>query len=119
MTSSLMVVLLRPLRHRRERAPPGPLHAPGRRHDAHAMDAFHGADHVDATEKRPPPLPGLLQDAEAVQPALLPEWRRIATELAPVQLEAEHAQPVAQSQQPDVARVPRGFLARRAKLPRP
>src|SRR5689334_5210794 len=114
-----MAILVRALGDRSERAAPRPLHAPCRRDDSHTVDALHRADHVDAAEERPPACPGLLHEAESVEPALLPERRRVAAELAAVQLEAEHAQPVPQPQKPDVARVPGRLLARGEELPRP
>ena len=93
------------LRDRRgEGAPPRPLPAPVRRHEAHALDALHRADDIDAAGDRPPARAGLLHEVEAIEPQLLPERRRIAAELAAVQLEAEHAQPVAQPEQPEEAR---------------
>src|SRR3954451_11532023 len=98
-----MVVLVRALGYRGERAPARALHAPGRRDDAHPVHPLHGADHVDAAEERPPAPAGLFHETEALQPGLLPEGRRIAAELAAVQLEAEDTQPVAQPEEPDIA----------------
>src|SRR6267142_3962310 len=102
-----MVILMAALRYRRERPAPRALHAPGRRDEAHAVHALHRAHHVDAAEERPPARARLLHEREAVEPDPLLERRRVAAELAAVQLEAEHAQPVAQAQEPDEARIPR------------
>src|SRR5689334_25407878 len=100
MTSSVaMVVLVAALRNGRKRAAPRPFHAPLRGDKAHAVHALHRADDVEAAEERPPARPGLVHEGEAVEPELLPERRRIAAKGAAVQLEAEHAQPVAQAQQ--------------------
>src|SRR6266540_7474603 len=111
-----MVVLVRALGHRRQGAAARALHPPGGRDDAHAMHALDRADDVDAAEERPPARAGLLHEREAIEPDLLPEWRRVAAELAAVQLEAQDAQPVAQPEQADVARVPGGLLARGEEL---
>src|SRR5581483_4728714 len=115
-----MVVLVRALRHRSERAAPRALDPPGGRHHAHAGHALDGTDHVDPAEERPPARAGLVHEGEALEPEALAEWRRIAAELAAVDLEAEDPRPVPQAQEPDHARVP-GHLgaaaARCEKLP--
>src|SRR2546423_13570353 len=114
-----MVILVAALRYRRQRAAPRALHAPRRRDDAHAVHALHRPHHVDAAGGRPPARPRLLHEREAFQPGLLPEWRRIAAELAAVQLEAQYAQPVAQPEQADEARIPgHAGMARSEELPR-
>src|SRR5204863_2409102 len=61
----------------------------------------------ETAEKRPPARARLVHEGEAIEPQLLPERRRVAAEFAPVQLEAEHPQPVAQAQDADHACVPR------------
>src|SRR5262249_35010723 len=104
-----MMVFVRALGHRGERAAPRALHAPGRRDDPRAVHALHGADHGDTAHHRPPAGARLLHEGEAVEPELLLERRRIAAELAAVDLEAEDAQPVAQPQEADHARVPGHF----------
>src|SRR5690348_12313818 len=110
------MVLVHSLGYRGERPAPRALQAPRRRDDSHAVDALDGADDVDAAEQRPPARPGLFHEAEAVEPSALPERRRVAAELAAVQLEAEHPQPVPQAQEPDIAGIPRGVLARGEEL---
>src|ERR1051325_6564304 len=102
-----MAVLVRALRHPRERAAPRALDPPGGRHHAHAGHALDGADHVDPAEERPPARAGLFHEGEALEPEALAKWRCIAAELAAVDLEAEDPQPVPQAQQADHARVPR------------
>src|SRR4051812_34605359 len=114
-----MILLMDALRDRRQRPTPRALHAPGRRDDAHAVHPLDGADHVDAAEERPPAPAGLFHETEALEPGLLPEGRRIAAELAAVQLEAEDPQPVAQPEEPDIAGIPRRVLARSEELPQP
>src|SRR5688572_20712612 len=94
------------LRYRGECPTPGPLLAPRGRDEPHAVRALHCAHYVDAPGDRPPARPGLLHEAEALEPQPLLERRRIAAELAAVQLEAEHAQPVPQAKQADEFQVP-------------
>src|SRR2546421_3767647 len=86
---------------RREGAAARTLLAPGRRDEAHAMGALDRAHHVEAARDRPPPRARPFHETEALEPELLLERRRVAAELAAVQLEAQHVQPVAQPQQAD------------------
>src|SRR6478735_9026580 len=99
-------VAVRLLWDRGESTAARPLLAPGRRDHAHAVRALHGPHHVDPAGDRPPPRPCLLHEGEALEPELLAERRRVAAELAAVQLEAKHAQPVAQAQEADELEVP-------------
>src|SRR2546421_9529266 len=101
-----MVVLMTTLRNGRQRPAPRALHPPRRRDEPHAVHALHGADDIDATEQRPPARARLVHEGEALEPDFLPERRHVAAELAAVQLEAEHPQPVAQPKEPDEARIP-------------
>src|SRR5262245_47111025 len=105
---------------RRQGTAPCTLLPPGRRDDAHAEGALDRAHYVDAARDRPPARSRLLHEAEALEPQLLPERRRVAAELAAVQLEAEHAQPVAQAYEADELQVPgRRAVAPREHLPQP
>src|SRR5688572_20123682 len=104
--SLIVVVLVAAVGDRGEGTAPRALLAPGRRDQAHAVHALHRAHHVDAAGDRPPARAGLFHEREAVQPELLLERRRVAAELAAVQLEAEHAQPFAQPQQSDELGIP-------------
>src|SRR5687768_2183841 len=106
-TASSLIVLVRFLRDRRQRAAPRPLLAPLGRDEAHAVGALDRPHHIEAAGNRPPARPGRLHEVEPVEPQLLLERRRVAAQLAAVQLEAEHAQPVAQPQQADELQVPR------------
>src|SRR5262245_4724433 len=92
--------------NRREGAASRPFLAPGRRDHPHALSALHRPHHVDSARDRPPARSRLLHEAEALEPELLAERRRVAAELAAVQLEAEHTQPVAQAKQADELQVP-------------
>src|SRR3990170_1923936 len=107
------MVLVRALRDGRELAAPRALAAPRRRDQAHARHALDGADDVHPAGHRPPARARLFHEGEAIEPEARPERRRIAAEGTAVQLEAEHAQPVAQPEQADEASVPgRAFMAR-------
>src|SRR5437763_12433690 len=109
------------LRHGRERPPPRALDPPRRRDEPHAVHALHGADDIDAAEERPPARARLVHEGEALEPDFLPERRHVTAELAAVQLEAEHPQPVAQPEQPDEARIPGtlGLIHERNQLAQP
>src|SRR3954463_11717475 len=100
------MLLVAAMRHRRERAAPRTLHAPGRCDEPHAVDSLDRAHHVETAQERPPARAGLVHEGEAVEPGLLLEGRRVDAELAAVQLEPEHAQPVPQSKEADEARLP-------------
>src|SRR5678815_3595353 len=89
-----------------ERAAPRPLLPPRGGNDPHAVGALHRPHDVDPASDRPPARAGLLHEGEALEPELLAERRRVAAELAAVQLEAEHAQPVAQANEADELEVP-------------
>src|SRR5258706_12794286 len=104
--SSPMVVLMTTLRNGCQRPAPGALPPPRRGDEPHAVHALHGADHIGATEQRPPARPCLVHEGEAFEPDLLLERRHIAAEGAAIQLEPQHPQPVAQAQEPNEARVP-------------
>src|SRR6185369_6803382 len=104
--SLLLMILLRSLRHRRERSAPRPFLAPGRRDQAHRLHALHRPDDVDAARDRPPARARLLHEGKALEPGAVRERRRIAAEHAAVQLEAQQSQPLAQPQQADELRVP-------------
>src|SRR5829696_6634389 len=111
-TSSLMVVVVavRPLRERRQSPAACALLAPRRCDEAHAVHPLHRAHHVNTARDRPPAVAGLFHELEAIQPQLVAKRRRIAPEHAAVQLETEHAQPVAQAQKAYELRVPRRFF---------
>src|SRR5213594_3133283 len=83
------MILVGALRHRRERPPPRALPAPGRGDDAHALYSLHRAHHIDGACEPQPARAHLLHEAESPQPLRIGERRRIAAELAAVQLEAE------------------------------
>src|ERR687891_2678625 len=102
-----MVMLMGPLRDRCQRAAPSAFLAPCRRNDAHGVYPLDRAHHVDAAGDRPPAGAGFLHEGKALEPNLLRERRRIAAELAAVQLEAEHAQPLPQAKETDELGVPR------------
>src|SRR3954468_16612164 len=101
------MVLMRALRNRRERPAPCTLFAPRRRDEAHAGYALHGAHRIHPACDRPPTGAGFFHEGKAVEPDAAADRRRIAAEPAAVELEAEHAQPVAQAQQANEARIPR------------
>src|SRR5215472_11114995 len=67
---------------------------PRRRDHAHAQNALGGAQEIDAARDRPPAVAGLLEETETLQPALLPEGRRIAIKPSARDLESQQRQPV-------------------------
>ncbi len=83
---------------------------PRRRDHAHAEHALGRAQEVDAAGDRPPAIAGGLEEAEALQPFLARERRRVGIEAAAGHVEAEQRQPVLEAVQADEAAVPRRRL---------
>ena len=69
---------------------------PAGREHAHAEHSLGRAQEVDAAGDRPPAIAGRLEEAEAVQPLLAGERRRVGVEAAADDVEAEQRQPVLQ-----------------------
>src|SRR5437879_660344 len=111
------MILVRALRHRRERPPPRALPAPGRGDDAHALYSLHGAHHIHGAREPQPARAHLLHEAESPQPLRIGERRRIAAELAAVQLEAEELEPFLEPHQPRAPACPRHFRLEGTDLP--
>src|SRR5438270_4174860 len=106
-TTSLSMIFMRALRHRRERPPARAFPTPGRGDDAHAVHPLHRAHHIDRAREPQPARAHLLHETESPQPLRIGERRRIATELAAVQLKAEELEPFLEPHQPDESAVPR------------
>src|ERR687895_2484787 len=102
-----MVVLMSPLRDRCQRTAPRAFLPPRRRDDAHGVYPLDRAHYVHAAGNRPPAGAGFLHEGKALEPDLLRERRRIAAELAAIQLEAEYPQPLPQAKETDELGVPR------------
>src|SRR5256886_1398659 len=96
------------LRHGRGRPPPRALRAPGRGDDAHALSSLHGAPHIAGARDPQPARAHLLHEAESPQPLRIGERRRIAAELAAVQLEAEELEPFLEPHEPEHPAAPGG-----------
>src|SRR5262245_32185940 len=94
-------------RDRRERLGRRASVLPLRCHEPYAANALDRPHDVQPAADRPPPVPGLLHEGEALQPDRLAEGRRIAPEPTAVQLEPEELQPVPEPQQADELSAPR------------
>src|SRR5215470_15174278 len=94
-------------RDRRERLGRRASVLPLRCHEPYAANALDRPHDVQPAADRPPPVPGLLHEGEALQPDRLTEGRRIAPEPTAVQLEPEQLQPVPEPEQADEFSAPR------------
>src|SRR6266566_9095377 len=83
-----------PLRHRSQGLLGGALVAPFRQYQPHAHVALDRANDVDAAADRPPAVPCLLRESDALEPSALGERRGVAAEAPAGQLEAEQREPV-------------------------
>src|SRR6266581_208241 len=75
--------------------------APFRQDQAHAHVALDRANDVDPAADRPPAVPCLLHEPDALEPQPLGKRRGVAAEATSGQLEAEQGEPILEPQQAD------------------
>src|SRR6266568_3506911 len=103
-----------PLRHRSQGLLGGALVAPFRQDQAHAHVALDRANDVDPAADRPPAVPCLLHEPDALEPQPLGKRRGVAAEATSGQLEAEQGEPILEPQQArEPAAAPNGERAPR------